>query len=205
MKSKIMCTVVACLMAHVAFSQPKKTSFADRLFFPFSFGYNVPILRSQNDLKVDYIFSSSVEYRFKKYDGAFVKFNYDVLNNQYYYEDTTKLNTNVSEGKLSANILVLGTGYRKYLSEKWAIIASGQAGIVLFSYPIIPQNTAYLQVKSKSETGFSVRSGMGVEYYIAANMAINFEAMYYYAPVTFIQDKDYHVLAFKLGLVATFF
>lgn len=200
-----MCPVVACLMAHIAFSQSEKTSFAEHLFFPFSYGYNLPILRSQDDLKVDYIFSSSVEYRFKKCDGTFIKFNYDVLNNQYHYEDTAKLKTNVSDGKLSASVFVLGTGYRKYLSEKWAITASGQAGIVLFSYPIVPKNTTYLQVQSKSETGFSVRSGIGVEYYIFANIAINFEAMYYYAPVTFIQGKDYNVLAFKLGVVTAFF
>lgn len=154
-------------------AQTKKESFLSRVYFPFNLGYS---LTSNSSINSGGLIKTGVEYRLKKSNGLFMRFNFDNRSN--YYKIPENSATNVTEGKIKFNDNIIGIGYRLG-KQKLKAIGLLQAGVLSYGYSTVTGTTNDYKIIDKKANVVICKFILGAEYYIRQNAAITIEIDYF--------------------------
>ena len=193
--------VIFSLVSFTANAQRASDStFFSRVYLPFGAG------SSATDDSKTYsgkVLLSGFEYRFKKTNGLFFRFNFDYR--LQHYKITGNSTYNVSEGRLEFNDFLIGMGNR-FGKKRLRIIGLIQGGITSYKYLVVSgQVNDYKLSEVKNETS-AFRGTMGLEYYLNSNVAFTFESSYTIIPTySIFWDKSLSILEFSIGLTTTLF
>jgi hypothetical protein len=194
-------TAIFFLITFTANAQTSTDStFFSRLYLPFGTG------SSTTDDSKTYsgkVLLSGLEYRIRKTNGLFFRFNFDYRLQK--YKITGNSTYNVSEGRLEFTDYLIGFGNR-FGKKKLRIFGLIQCGITSYKYLVVSgQENDYKLSEVKNETP-AFRGTMGLEYYLNSNIAFTFESSYTSIPTySLFWDKSLHILEFSLGLTTTLF
>jgi hypothetical protein len=185
-------TAIFFLITFTANAQTSTDStFFSRLYLPFGTG------SSTTDDSKTYsgkVLLSGLEYRIRKTNGLFFRFNFDYRLQK--YKITGNSTYNVSEGRLEFTDYLIGFGNR-FGKKKLRIFGLIQCGITSYKY---------LVVSGQENETPAFRGTMGLEYYLNSNIAFTFESSYTSIPTySLFWDKSLHILEFSLGLTTTLF
>ena len=174
-----------------------------RIYFPELYGLSTANNTNDAHINSGFLFSSAVEYRFYK-SNWFVRFNYDDLNNRYKAIGVTNY-SNIIDGKISNNFLLLGAGYR-ITQKKMAWYTVCQPGLVISGYNTAEQIGQGISLIEKSKTVPGLKLALGAEYYLFNGFAINAETAYYNIfSETGFDHSRFHPISFSLGITTTLF
>ena len=194
-------TVIFFLISFTAHAQtgPDSTFFS-RLYFPFGGG------SSTTDDSKTYsgkVLLTGFDYRIRKTNGLFFRFNFDYRLQQYKIPGNSTYN--VSKGKLEFTDYLIGFGNR-FGKNKLRIFGLIQSGITSYKYLAVSgQENDHKLSEVKNETP-AFRGTMGLEYYLNSNVAFTFESSYTNIPTfSIFWDKSLNILEFSLGLTTTLF
>lgn len=194
-------TIIFFLVSFTANAQTGKDStFFSRLYLPFGGG------SSTTDDSKTYsgkVLLTGFEYRFRKTNGLYFRFNFDYRLQQYKISGNSTYN--VSEGKLDFTDYLIGFGDR-FGNKKLRIFGLLQGGITSYKYPVVSgQENNYKLSDVKNETP-AFRGTIGLEYYLNSNFAFTFESSFTRIPnYAIFWDKRLNILEFSVGLTTTLF
>lgn len=171
-----------------------------KLYFPFDFGYN---FRTPKNIAPGGLIKTGLEFRFKKENGFFFRFNFD--NRSHKYTTTENSATNVIEGKLRFNDYLVGVGYR-IGNRKVKAIGLFQIGIATYEYPIVTGWVNHLQIEDRQSQTTVIKTIVGFEFYVAQNAALTLETNWNLHPQHSIFWNNYfNTFSISLGLTTTLF
>jgi hypothetical protein len=194
-------TTIFFLLSFTAKAQVGSDStFLSRLYLPFGVGSS-----TTDDSKTfsGKVLLSGFEYRIRKTNGIFFRFNFDYR--VQHYKITGNSHYNVSEGKLDFTDYLIGFGNR-FCKKNLRIFGLIQGGITSYNYLVVSgQENGYKLSEVKNETP-AFRGTMGLEYYLHSNVAFTFESSYTIIPTYAIfWDKRLSIVEFSLGFTTTLF
>ena len=193
--------VIFSLVSFTANAQRASDStFFSRVYLPFGAG------SSMTDDSKTYsgrVLLTGFEYRCRKTNGLFFRFNFDYRLQQYKIAGNSTYN--VSEGKLEFNDFLIGLGNRLG-KKKLRTFGLIQGGITSYKYLVVSgKENDYKLSEVKNETP-AFRGTMGLEYYLNSNVAFTFESSYTIIPTySIFWDKSLSILEFSIGLTTTLF
>ena len=184
----------------LAQADTSKTSFLSKLYFPFDFGYT---LSEQKGILNGGQVKTGLEYRMKKENGLFFRFNFDNRNNR--FEVTETATTNVVEGQLKFADYAIGFGYR-IGKKNIKAFALCQAGISTYNFPSITGICNNFKIKENQANTPVFKTTLGLEYYVAKNAAITIESVYILQTSNSIfWNKSFSTFGISIGLTTTLF
>jgi hypothetical protein len=148
-----------------------------RFYFPNSIGFSLPFKNAHTKLKSGLALNIAAEYRISNAKPFYFRLDYDVLNNNYTSYVRT-LPTNIIQGKLSSNFILVGGGYRKKF-DKWAIYLAVQPGLGIRSYDKAAVNENGVIISRATNDCLAAKSAVGIEYYVKSHFDVFFEPSYY--------------------------
>jgi hypothetical protein len=177
-----------------------KSNLLSRFYFPFDFGYNFLILKNTPS---GGLIKTGLEFRFKKENGVFLRFNFDNRFHQYTIRENSV--TNVTKGRLRFNDYLAGVGYR-IGDSKIKTIGLVQIGIATYEYPVVIGWANHLQIENRQSQTTVIKTIVGFEFYIAQNAALTLETNWNLQPKRSIFWNQYfNTLSISLGLTTTLF
>lgn len=181
-------------------SNTPKVSFLSKVYFPFDFGYT---LSQQKSILNGGQVKTGIEYRMKKENGLFLRFNFDNRNSR--FEIAENATTNVVEGQLKLNDYVIGLGYR-IGHQKIKGIGLCQAGISSYNFPFITGMNSDFKIKEAQASSPIIKSTLGLEYYVAPNAALTLETTYILQTSNAVfWNKSFNAFGISIGLTTTLF
>jgi hypothetical protein len=175
-------------------------TFLEKLYFPFDFGATFP---SEKNISSGGYIKTGLEYRLRKEQGVFFRFNFDNRNNKF----TTQENqtTNVVDGKLTFNDYSIGLGYR-FGQKKLKGFGLFQGGISDYNYPVVSGTLNNFSVTEKKSTTPIAKITLGFEYYVAKNAALTIETVYILQTSnSAFWHKSFSTFGISIGLTTTLF
>jgi hypothetical protein len=148
-----------------------------RFYFPNSIGISTPFKNIHTKLRNGLALNIAAEYRISNTNPFYFRFDYNVLNNNYTSYVQT-LPTNIIQGKLSSDFILVGSGYRKKLN-RYAIYLALQPGLGMHSFDRAVLNTEGVVISRVTNDSFATKSAVGFEYYIKSHLDVFFEPSYY--------------------------
>ena len=176
------------------------SSLLSRFYLPFDFGATI----TQNkNMRPGILIKTGLEYRFKKTNSLFARFNFDNRSNNYKLPNNPT--TNVTEGKIRFNDYVVGIGYR-IGKKKIKALGLLQGGISTHEYPTLQGTTNnFIIVDRQVETPI-FKLALGVEYYIAQNAALTLDTgCSLISDQSIFWSKHLSIFEISLGLTASLF
>jgi hypothetical protein len=184
----------------LAQADTSKASFLSKLYFPFDLGYT---LSEQKSILNGGQVKTGLEYRMKKENGLFFRFNFDNRNNR--FEVTETATTNVVEGQLKFADYAIGFGYR-IGKKNIKAFALCQAGISTYNFPSITGICNNFKIKENQANTPVFKTTLGLEYYVAKNAAITIESVYILQTSNSIfWNKSFSTFGISIGLTTTLF
>jgi hypothetical protein len=158
-----------------AFAQTEDVS--SRFYFPGSLGISLPSRNIHTHLDDGLVVNTAIEYRPTYINDIFFRIDYDALNNNYTSHVPT-IPTNIIKGKLSTDFLVAGVGYRRKFS-RWALYGLIQPGLGIHSFERATVSQGNILLNNVTSSSPSLKTDLGVEYYITRHFAAVFDPSYY--------------------------
>ena len=174
-RSLILLITISLVSASVVFAQTE--DIASRFYFPGSIGINIPFEDIHTHLDNGLALNTAVEYRPTYINDIFYRIDFDALNNNYTSFVRT-IPTNIVEGKLSTDFLMIGAGYRSQFG-KWGLYVLIQPGLGIHSFERAVNTPNGVVLNSVTSTSPSVKVDVGVEYYITRHFAAVFDPSFY--------------------------
>jgi len=183
----------------------QKNKTLTRFYLPGSIGVCIPSSSKRTQISNGFSLNTAAEYRFGDTNGAFIRFNYDALNNHYTTHVMRLLPTNIITGKLTTNFFVLGAGYR-HMYKNYGFFALVQPGISQYAYEradVLPDGVNISYVTNHNA---AFKTSAGFEYYIERHLALTFESAYYklFSNAGFSNSHS-HMFAVNIGITTTLF
>ena len=177
MRTKHFISVLVCLNAMFGFSQSDTTdesAFGRQIFLPsLEAGY---MFQVPDNLSGGIILKTSIEYRFRNNNDAFIRANYDNYTSEYEFASTISP-TNVLKGTASFSDLIIGAGYR-FGETKHRLFFLAQGGVKFYNYPTASIDGGSIVIDQSQNEIFTTRFSMGYEYYFTEKSAINVDLMH---------------------------
>jgi hypothetical protein len=184
----------------LAQADTSKASFLSKLYFPFDLGYT---LSEQKSILNGGQVKTGLEYRMKKENGLFFRFNFDNRNNR--FEVTETATTNVVEGQLKFADYAIGFGCR-IGKKNIKAFALCQAGISTYNFPSITGICNNFKIKENQANTPVFKTTLGLEYYVAKNAALTIESVYILQTSNSIfWNKSFSTFGISIGLTTTLF
>ena len=208
---KVILVAICLLSFSVVRAQNDTTNYAirekltSRFYFPGSLGVSVPFKNTHTVLKSGLAFNTAAEYRPLYINAVFFRINYDALNNQY-KSYVLSLPTNIVQGNLSTQFIVIGAGYRKRLDGCWALYGLAEPGVCIRSFDRSLDTPQGIVIENVSTNCFAIKADLGLEYYIGPHFAAVMEPSFYKL-LSDVGFNAYHArfLAFNIGITTTIF
>lgn len=153
--------LISAALSSFAQSEPTdEADFAKNTFMPsIEVGY---VFNLADNLSGGLLWKTSLEYRFRNNNDAFVRLNYDDADANFTIREPGL--TDVIEGNLSIKDLLFGIGYR-FGDSKFRAFVLLQGGYRFYSYPVVEQDNQSIAIRSDGRRLFTSRVTLGFEYY----------------------------------------
>ena len=164
--------IIAITKAHA-----QTEDISSRFYFPGSLGVGIPLNISRTYLNSGLTINTAVEYRPTYSNDVFFRVDYDALKNNYTSFKQT-IPTNIVQGKLSTDFLIIGAGYRRNFG-KWGLFGVLQPGLGIHSFNLAVNTPNGVMLRTISNTRTALKADVGIEYYIAHHFAAVFDPAFY--------------------------
>jgi hypothetical protein len=176
------------------------STFFKRLYFPFSFGYGL----SQNtNTHSGIAVITGFEYRLRKSDGLFFRFNFDSRKHQ--YKIVANPANNVADGKLEFSDYLIGIGNR-FGNNKLKLFGLIQGGLSSYKHLFISGPENNYKISEHINQAFAFKTTVGAEYSLSSDAALTFETGYTIIPgYSEFWNNHLRIFEITLGLTTTLF
>ena len=186
-------------------SNSKSNSIGSNFYFPNSIGLGVPFNNDRTNLKVGFVINAGIEFRPVYTSGFFYRLDLDLLNNNY-TSHVQNVATNIIQGKLASDFILVGAGYRKKL-KRWAIYGEVLPGLGMRSFDRATINTAGVVISRVTNDTFAAKTALGLEYYLNQHFDIFLEPAYYkyFSHGGFDYSTRTQMMGFNIGIATARF
>jgi hypothetical protein len=177
---------------------------SSRFYFPGSLGIGFPLNNGHTYLDNGLTINTAVEYRPTYSNNVFFRIDYDALNNNY-TSYKQNIPTNIVQGKLSTDFLLIGAGYRHNFG-RWGLYGVLQPGLGIHSFNLAETTPNGVMLRTISNSRTALKADAGIEYYIAHHFAAVFDpAFYKIFSHSGFNTSHSQFGAFNIGITTTIF
>ncbi len=182
------------------------SSVGSRFFFPNSIGLSVPFSNNFINLRTGFAINAAIEYRPEYINAFFFRVDLDILGNNYTGQFHNEQTTNIIQGKLSSDFILLGTGYRGKLG-RWGLYGQVLPGLGMRSFDRATILDNGVIITRVTDDSFAAKTSLGVEYYLKKHFDIFFEPSFYkyFSHSGFDNSARTQMMSFNIGVATARF